>query len=105
MLGIRLLGKFEVKRDGKLVTIPSRSAQTLFAYLVLTVVTAHRREKLAGMLWPDSTEESARDYLAADLIAEWIACNRKVRRQGRKALIQLTAKSLNAVIEPRLKRH
>ncbi len=67
MLDVRLLGKFEIKRDGKLVTIPSRSAQTLFAYLVLTVGTAHRREKLAGMLWPNSTEESARDYLRHSL--------------------------------------
>ena len=63
MLEIRLLGKFEVKRDGKLVAIPSRPAQSLFAYLVLTAGTVHRREKLAGMLWPDSTEAVARDYL------------------------------------------
>ena len=63
MLDIRLLGKFEVKWDGKNVSISSRPAQGLFAYLILTAGTAHRREKLAGMLWPDSTEEGARDYL------------------------------------------
>ena len=63
MLEIRLLGAFDIQRDGKAVAIPSRPAQTLFAYLVLTVGTAHRREKLAGMLWPDSTEEGACDYL------------------------------------------
>ena len=63
MLEIRLLGKFEIKHDGKPVAITSRPAQSLFAYLTLTVGTAHRREKLAGMLWPDSLEETARDNL------------------------------------------
>jgi DNA-binding SARP family transcriptional activator len=63
MLEVKLLGGFEVLRDGKSVTIPSRPAQSLFAYLVLNAGTSHRREKLAGILWADSTEESARDYL------------------------------------------
>src|SRR6266511_144215 len=63
MLEVRLLGKFEIKRDGKPVAISSRPAQSLFAYLILNAGTAHRREKLAGMLWPDSLDETARDNL------------------------------------------
>src|SRR5688572_968189 len=63
MLEVRLLGAFQVKRDGKPVTISSRPAQSLFAYLILSAGIAHRREKLAGMLWPDSPEETARDNL------------------------------------------
>jgi DNA-binding SARP family transcriptional activator len=63
MLEVRLMGGFEVKRDDRPVAITSRSAQSLFAYLILNAGTAHRREKLAGLLWPDSTEENARDYL------------------------------------------
>src|SRR5688572_4922852 len=63
MLEVRLLGGFEVKRDGKSVTISSRPAQSLFAYLLLRAGTSHRREKLAGLLWPDSLEETARDNL------------------------------------------
>src|SRR5215510_9975661 len=63
MLEVRLLGKFEIKRDTKLITISSRPAQSLFAYLILNAGTSHRREKLAGMLWPDSLEETARDNL------------------------------------------
>ena len=63
MLDVRILGKFDIQRDGIPIKIPSRPTQTLFAYLILTAGTAHRREKLAGMLWPDSTDESARDYL------------------------------------------
>jgi predicted ATPase/DNA-binding SARP family transcriptional activator len=63
MLEVRLLGKFEIKRDGKLITISSRPAQSLFAYLILHAGTSHRREKLAGIFWPDSLEETARDNL------------------------------------------
>src|SRR5215211_3654395 len=63
MLEVRLLGKFEVSRDGKTIAITSRPAQSLFAYLILNAGSSHRREKLAGMLWPDSLEEPARDNL------------------------------------------
>ena len=63
MLEVRLLGKFEVRQDEDNIKIPSRPAQSLFAYLILSAGTAHRREKLAGLLWPDSLEETARDNL------------------------------------------
>src|ERR1043166_3108167 len=63
MLDVRLLGKFEVRFDKTPITISSRPLQSLFAYLILNAGTAHRREKLAGMLWPDSLEETARDNL------------------------------------------
>ena len=63
MLEVRLLGSFDVRRDGRPITITSRPAQSLFAYLILSSGTSHRREKLAGMLWPDSLEETARDNL------------------------------------------
>jgi WD40 repeat protein/DNA-binding SARP family transcriptional activator len=63
MLEVRLLGQFRVQEDGVVVEIPSRPAQSLLAYLVLTAGTAHRREKLAGFFWPDSTEANARNNL------------------------------------------
>jgi predicted ATPase/DNA-binding SARP family transcriptional activator len=63
MLEIRLLGTFEIKYKKKVIGITSRPAQSLFAYLILNAGTSHRREKLAGMLWPDSLEETARDNL------------------------------------------
>jgi WD40 repeat protein/class 3 adenylate cyclase len=67
MLQIRLLGQFDVRFDGKRVMIPSRSGQSLLAYLVLTAGTAHRREKLAGILWPDTSDENARKNLRHEL--------------------------------------
>src|SRR5574341_1416180 len=63
MLEVRLLGAFEVAHGKKAISIPSRPAQSLFAYLILSAGTSHRREKLAGLLWPDSLEETARDNL------------------------------------------
>src|SRR5688500_10537124 len=63
MLEVCLLGMFDVKYKRKTVNISSRPAQSLFAYLILNARTSHRREKLAGMLWPDSLEETARDNL------------------------------------------
>jgi predicted ATPase/DNA-binding SARP family transcriptional activator len=63
MLEVRLLGRFEVKHNRKLLNISSRPAQSLFAYLILSAGRSHRREKLAGLLWPDSLEETARDNL------------------------------------------
>src|SRR5215216_5471089 len=53
MLEARLIGKFDIQYDGKPVIISSRAAQSLFAYLILTAGTLHRREKLAGMFWPN----------------------------------------------------
>lgn len=63
MLEVRLLGRFDVKRNKKSINISSRPAQSLFAYLILNAGKAHRREKLAGLLWPDSLEETARENL------------------------------------------
>ena len=60
---MRLLGGFEVRTAKKAVHLPSRSAQSLFAFLILNSGTAHRRERLAGLLWPEVTEENARVHL------------------------------------------
>ena len=67
MLEVRLLGQFEARLDGKPIEIPSRPAQSFLAYLLLTAGIAHRREKLAGMFWPESAETNARGYLRQTL--------------------------------------
>lgn len=63
MLEIRMLGQFDVRWESTPIDIPSRPAQSLLAYLALHPNTAHRREKLAGLFWPDAREENARSYL------------------------------------------
>ena len=63
MLEVRLLGQFDVRRDGRPVEIASRPAQSLLAYLLLNAGAPHRREKLAGLFWPDAAEANARSNL------------------------------------------
>src|SRR5688572_5777878 len=67
MLKVRLIGTFAIGYDGRPVNLSSRVAQSLFAFLILTSGTFHRREKLAGIFWPDATEEKARAYLRHEL--------------------------------------
>ncbi|TET99825.1 MAG: hypothetical protein E3J30_03935, partial [Anaerolineales bacterium] len=63
MLEIRLLGQFDLRQDGVAIELPSRPARTLLSYLVLTRGTHHPRERLAGLLWPNSSESNARKNL------------------------------------------
>ncbi len=67
MLKVKLLGQFDVRQDSASIAIPSRPAQSLLAFLILNAGTAYRREKLAGLLWPDAAEENARGYLRHEL--------------------------------------
>ncbi len=63
MLEVRLLGQFVVFLDGASVQINSRPAQSLLAYLLINAGKAFRREKLAGLLWPDTSDANARNNL------------------------------------------
>lgn len=63
MLEINLLGRFKVQSGGEPVELPSRPAQMLLAYLSLQPGIRHRREKIAGRFWAESTESNARGNL------------------------------------------
>jgi DNA-binding SARP family transcriptional activator len=64
VLSIWLLGPPQVRLDRELVSnLRSGKALALLAYLAVESDRAHRREKLAGMLWPEYTELSARASL------------------------------------------
>lgn len=67
MLQVRLLGQFDVRSDGRKVPIASRAGQSLFAFLLLSAGTEHRREKLAGQFWPDTSDDNARHNLRQEL--------------------------------------
>jgi len=63
MLVATLFGQFSVQLHGQTIQIASRPAQVLLAYLLLYTDATHRRDYLAGLLWPDSLESSARKNL------------------------------------------
>jgi DNA-binding SARP family transcriptional activator len=63
MLELRVLGQFEVRVNDGVVLLASRPAQSLLAYLALSAGTAHRREKLAGLFWPETDDDNARANL------------------------------------------
>ncbi len=63
MLEARLCGQFDLRLDGGQILVATRPAQSLLAYLLINAGTAYRREMLAGMFWPDSSELNARRSL------------------------------------------
>ncbi|HJS30038.1 MAG TPA: BTAD domain-containing putative transcriptional regulator, partial [Anaerolineales bacterium] len=63
-LAIKLLGPFEALLDGRRIEgFDSDKVRGLLAYLAVETDRPHRREKLAGLLWPDYPEQSARTSL------------------------------------------
>lgn len=62
-LTIQTMGQFEARWNNRRLDLRSRHAQSLMAYLAITAGAQHRREKLAGMLWPDVSDTTARQNL------------------------------------------
>ncbi len=69
-LDLTLLGGFQARLgSGEPLTLPTRKAQALLAYLALPLGQAHPRDKLAALLWGGIREESARASLRQALFA------------------------------------
>jgi DNA-binding SARP family transcriptional activator/Tfp pilus assembly protein PilF len=67
-LKVRLLGGLEVSGpSGKTLAIPTRKAKALLAVLARQPGERQTRERLAGMLWPESSESQARSSLRQSL--------------------------------------
>ena len=63
-LSLHLLGSFRVTLgDEPVSTFESDKVRALLTYLAVTSDRAHRREKLAGLLWPEQPERNARHSL------------------------------------------
>jgi DNA-binding SARP family transcriptional activator/predicted ATPase len=63
-LSVRLLGPPQIALDAEPITgFASDKVRALLAYLVVEAQQPHRREKLAGLLWPERPERSARGSL------------------------------------------
>jgi predicted ATPase/DNA-binding SARP family transcriptional activator len=67
-LSMRFLGSFAVQLDGEPVAgLEYDKARALLAYLALETDRPHRRQTLAGLLWPDLSERRARHNLSQAL--------------------------------------
>ena len=62
-LALMLLGSFQVILDGRPVAFAADKVRALLAYLAVESDRLHPRESLAGLLWPDYAESSARQSL------------------------------------------
>jgi DNA-binding SARP family transcriptional activator/predicted ATPase len=63
-LSLSLLGPFQVALDGEPVTdFATDKTRALLAYLAVESDHPHRRDTLAGLLWPDQPQQSARHNL------------------------------------------
>ena len=75
----RTLGSFELHIDGvRVVTPKTQKARALLLYLVDLRKTAHGRERLLELFWPDSDEEKARQNFNTAL---W-AIRKNIREAG-----------------------
>ena len=64
LLSIQVLGPFQVKlSEEPLTSFATDKVRALLAYLALSPDRPHRREALAGLLWPEFPERSARSNL------------------------------------------
>lgn len=60
---IKLFGGLRISQNEQALTIPRLRERTLFAYLLLHPTTAHSREKLIELLWPDTdSTRSGRNF-------------------------------------------
>jgi DNA-binding SARP family transcriptional activator len=91
-LDIALLGSFTVTLDGQPATdFDSNKVRALLAYLAVESDRPHRRETLAGMLWPEAPNRSAFNNLRYSLsdLRQTIG-----DRQARPPFLQITHDSL-----------
>lgn len=69
LLTVNLLGRFQVKlADKEINGFSTDKTRALLAYLAVESDRSHRRQALAGLLWPDFSESSARSSLRSALV-------------------------------------
>jgi DNA-binding SARP family transcriptional activator/predicted ATPase len=85
-LSLFLFGPLQVISDGEPVTgFESDKVRALLAYLAVETEAPQRRERLAGLLWPDQPEQSARTNLRHVLASLRKAIGDRARSGDRQA--------------------
>jgi DNA-binding SARP family transcriptional activator len=94
-LTITLLGPFQVTLNGKAVTqFGSDTARALLAYLAMHPGVEHRRDALAGLLWPEQPDVEARRNLRVALSRLRDAIG---DRQAAAPYLQITRRTIQLV--------
>lgn len=96
LISLTLLGGLQARLSGSAMTLPTKKAQALLAYLALRPGQAHPRDKLAALLWGDTGEEQARHNLRQTLFALREALP-KAKRQSLLIVGETVALNRNAV--------
>ena len=68
-LNLVLFGSFHATLGPRRLDLPLKKAQALLAYLALAPGQRNARERLAGLLWSDTSDEQARNSLRQTLFA------------------------------------
>ena len=101
-LGIALLGGFQVhSAGGEPISLPSRNAQGLLAYLAMSAGRAQARDKLATLIWGGNGADQARASLRQTLSRLRRTLNggdrEALRGEGDAIVIEASAVSVDAV--------
>jgi TolB-like protein/DNA-binding SARP family transcriptional activator len=68
-LDLTLLGGFEARlSSGVVAKLPGQKDRALLAFLAISAGDAHPRERLAGLLWSERSDQQARDSLKQSLL-------------------------------------
>jgi len=103
MYQLRCLGEASLRdATGQLVHFRSRKHFALLAYLALNEDRAHRRERLAGLLWSESDDSRARHSLSQALYAVRRVLEDTVRIEGEDLELRSTNLRVDAVELQRL---
>ncbi len=103
-LGCRFFGTLTVERSGETIDIGTKKAEALFAFLCLNP-GVHSRERLAGMLWADSTDEKGRNSLRVELsrarksLGDLFLAERETLQLNPQAVISVDAIAFQQIID------
>src|SRR5262249_17594497 len=80
-LNLLLFGGFQANATSdQPVVVPTKKAQALLAYCAISPGRFHQREKLAALLWGDTSEQHARNSLRQSLFVLRTALGRSLNR-------------------------
>jgi predicted ATPase/DNA-binding SARP family transcriptional activator len=95
-LALALLGPPRIERDGAPLNFAYHKVMALLIYLVVESNSAHRRATLAGLLWSDDSERSARQSLSQALMTLRTTLGERdpTHRNGHASLLRIDAETL-----------